>query len=116
MAATPCVLWEISRQTLILSKEKGLHMPHSIELRIVDEAGNVMETISSKDQDFYGINQRPKIRRMDVYPQDGIVNLNSIWKSISKNKWDRTSADHVQIHLLWLLLYAWKGKRYAASV
>ena len=28
-----------------LSKEKGLHMPHSIELRIVDEAGNVMETI-----------------------------------------------------------------------
>lgn len=58
-----------------LSKEKGLHMPHSIELRIVDEAGNVMETISSKDQDFYGINQRPKIRRMDVYPQDGMVNF-----------------------------------------
>ena len=50
-------------------------MPHSIELRIVDEAGNVMETISSKDQDFYGINQRPKIRRMDVYPQDGMVNF-----------------------------------------
>lgn len=58
-----------------LSKETGIHMPHSIELRIVDEAGNVMETISSKDRDFYGINQRPKIRRMDAYPEDGMVNF-----------------------------------------
>ena len=91
-------------------------MPHSIELRIVDEAGNVMETISSKDQDFYGINQRPKIRRMDVYPQDGMVNFEFNMEVHIKNKWDRTSADHVQIHLLWLVLYAWKGKRYAASV